>query len=336
MNINRPLMSEKLQISVIIPVYNAGPYVRKAVESALEQPETAEVILIEDGSPDNSLEVCRELEKEYEKVRLFTHPNNENLGAGPTRNVGIENAKFDYIAFLDADDFFLPDRFRAERRIFKEHPDADGVYGAAGFHSYSDADRDFYFRGRNYEMITFSKRIPPKQLFDAIIGVSRAYGGLSIMTLTVKRDVFNIIEPFPAFRLCQDLDLIYRAAYKCNLYAGDIENPICMVGVHDRNRMVRVPKESTDKSDMLRHLKEWALTEQLPHQYVSFFENRARVEELKRMSRAKALFRFILAVLSRDTLLKHKFLISASLNHIFGAKFMIALKRPFNSLLKDV
>ncbi len=63
----------EFKFSVIIPVYNAAAYVRHAVESALAQPETAEVILIEDGSPDNALEICENLASEFEKVKLLRH-----------------------------------------------------------------------------------------------------------------------------------------------------------------------------------------------------------------------------------------------------------------------
>jgi glycosyltransferase involved in cell wall biosynthesis len=81
-----------MQVSVITPVYNAASFVTQAVESALQQPETAEVLIIEDGSPDNSLEVCQELAKKYEKVKLLRHPNGENRGAGASRNLGMRNA----------------------------------------------------------------------------------------------------------------------------------------------------------------------------------------------------------------------------------------------------
>ncbi|PMB23704.1 glycosyl transferase family 2, partial [Fischerella thermalis CCMEE 5198] len=60
-----------MQISVIIPVYNAEKYVRQAVESALSQPEVGEVILIEDASSDKSFKVCQELAHEYSLVKLF-------------------------------------------------------------------------------------------------------------------------------------------------------------------------------------------------------------------------------------------------------------------------
>lgn len=74
-----------MKVSVVIPVYNAAPFVRDAVESALAQPETGEVILVEDGSLDDSLTVCRALAAENDRVKLYRHPNGENCGAGASR-----------------------------------------------------------------------------------------------------------------------------------------------------------------------------------------------------------------------------------------------------------
>ena len=53
------------------------------------------------------------------KVRLLHHPDGKNHGAGATRNVGIKNAKYDYIAFLDADDFYLSERFKVAQQLFR-------------------------------------------------------------------------------------------------------------------------------------------------------------------------------------------------------------------------
>lgn len=320
----------ELQISVIIPVYNAAPFVRKAVESALSQPETAEVLLIEDGSPDNSLEVCRELDAEYEKVRLFTHDGNANLGAGPTRNVGIENARYDYIAFLDADDYYLPDRFRAERKIFKENPDADGVYGAAGFHCYSDEARDFYFREGYREMVTFRKELLPEDLFESQIGFSRSFGTIHLDTLTVSSNIFKNgkVSGFPSLRIGQDVDFLFRLSYQCRLYFGVLKEPVCMIGVHDRNRMVRVPKDSTDKVDLLKNLRNWAINEGLQTKYVSFFSNRMRLVEIQNRNRIGATAGFLSAIFRTDSILSHKFLTSAAINHILGDGLTRILKKP--------
>jgi glycosyltransferase involved in cell wall biosynthesis len=78
-----------MNISVIIPVYNAEKYVAQAVESALQFEEVYEVILIEDKSPDNALIICEELTQKYDRVKLFQHPDKGNHGASTSRNLGI-------------------------------------------------------------------------------------------------------------------------------------------------------------------------------------------------------------------------------------------------------
>ena len=71
-----------MKISVIIPVYNAESFIEKSVKSAAIQKCVKEIILVEDGSNDNTFEKCKDLTKKYKQVRLTTHPNNENRGAG--------------------------------------------------------------------------------------------------------------------------------------------------------------------------------------------------------------------------------------------------------------
>src|SRR5690606_16621737 len=97
---------EKVNISVIIHVYNAEKYLEKAVKSALKFDVVTEVILVEDRSPDNAYQICKDLASSNDRVKLYTHPNNENRGAGASRNLGLEKAIGNYIAFLDADDFY--------------------------------------------------------------------------------------------------------------------------------------------------------------------------------------------------------------------------------------
>ncbi len=91
-----------MSISVIIPVYNALNFVEEAVLSCLNCPQVAEIILVEDGSRDDSLQECLRLQKTHNRVKVETHPNNENRGAGASRNLGLANATGDFIAFLDA------------------------------------------------------------------------------------------------------------------------------------------------------------------------------------------------------------------------------------------
>lgn len=130
----------EFNVSVIIPVYNAGNYLEKAVDSALLQPETAEVILVEDASTDNSLKICYDLERKYEKVILFRHSDGGNHGPGASRNLGILHASYKYIAFLDADDFYLPKRFRKDKEILLNNSDIDGVHNALGIYFYTSRE----------------------------------------------------------------------------------------------------------------------------------------------------------------------------------------------------
>jgi len=86
-----------------------GPLMQSRQSSIQEY--VHEVILAEDGSSDNSLVVCTALAEANPKVKLFRHPDGKNRGAGATRNLGVLNAQCDLIAFLDADDIYLPKRF---------------------------------------------------------------------------------------------------------------------------------------------------------------------------------------------------------------------------------
>ena len=108
----------KKSLSVIIPVYNAAKFLPKAVEAAIQESEVGEIILVEDASPDDSLEVCKELAAKYDKISLIQHSDKKNHGCGASRNLGIANAKFNYICLADADNFILPNRFKLDKKIF--------------------------------------------------------------------------------------------------------------------------------------------------------------------------------------------------------------------------
>jgi glycosyltransferase involved in cell wall biosynthesis len=94
------------KVSVIIPVYNAEKYVAATIQSVLSQSyENFEIIIVDDGSPDNSIDVCK-LFKDS-RIKIIRQANRGLAGA---RNTGIRNAQGDYLAFLDADDIWLPQK----------------------------------------------------------------------------------------------------------------------------------------------------------------------------------------------------------------------------------
>ncbi len=94
-------------ISVVVPLYNCEKCIKKCIESILAQTYTEfEFLIINDGSTDNSLEICREFAKKDSRIRIITQ---ENSGVSVARNRGIEEAKGEYITFVDADDYICPE-----------------------------------------------------------------------------------------------------------------------------------------------------------------------------------------------------------------------------------
>ena len=114
-------MENKL-ISVIIPMYNVEKYLNDCVDSVLNQSfKNLEVILVDDGSPDNSGKIADEYAKKDKRVKVI---HKKNGGISDARNVGLENATGDYIMFIDSDDFLLPDALMIlENKIEKENAD---------------------------------------------------------------------------------------------------------------------------------------------------------------------------------------------------------------------
>ncbi|HJG89214.1 glycosyltransferase family 2 protein [Barnesiella viscericola] len=129
MNVIDPLLS------VIIPVYNAGKYLHRSVDSVLNQSYTSvEIILVDDGSSDASAKICDEYVRVDKRVRCF---HQGNKGVNFARNVGLDHAAGEYITFMDADDEIAPGTFQMNMEILIAQSDIDilqypeiGVHGA--------------------------------------------------------------------------------------------------------------------------------------------------------------------------------------------------------------
>ena len=114
------------KISVIMPVYKAEKYLERSVTSVLNQTHTDfELLLIDDGSPDNSGAICDEWAKKDNRIRVFHKPNG---GTSDARNFGIEKAQGEYITFIDNDDYVLPHWLESMHNSAKNH-NADIVKG---------------------------------------------------------------------------------------------------------------------------------------------------------------------------------------------------------------
>jgi glycosyltransferase involved in cell wall biosynthesis len=227
---NTSLNTKSIPISVVIPAFNVENYIEKAILSALSQPEVMEVVLIDDGSTDNSLNIINEIAKSNDKVKVYQHKDGVNKGRGATRNLGIIKATSVYIAFLDADDFYLSNRFQKDLEVLHD-PSIDGCYSAVGFHFYRKPKSE---EAHHYKGSTLSRPVRPGQLFENIVTTKLGY--LHLNGLTVKKSVFNEVGLMNEnLRVTQDTDIIFKLAMKCKLMPASIKQEVALRGVHDTN-----------------------------------------------------------------------------------------------------
>ncbi|HEY3063801.1 MAG TPA: glycosyltransferase, partial [Chloroflexota bacterium] len=113
-----------MNVSVIIPTWNRAGFVGRAIQSALDQRPTPEVIVVDDESTDNTEEVVRRFDN-------VTYIRQENRREGAARNAGAARATGTYLAFLDSDDYWLPDKLVHDVQRFEQPDDPALVYSRA-------------------------------------------------------------------------------------------------------------------------------------------------------------------------------------------------------------
>jgi glycosyltransferase involved in cell wall biosynthesis len=122
-------------VSVITIFLNAGKFIQEAIESVFAQTyDEWELLLVDDGSTDGSTEIALGYARQYpKKVRYLKHDGHQNRGMSASRNLGIGNARGEYIAFLDADDVWLPHKLEQQVAILDSYPVAGMVFGSTQY-----------------------------------------------------------------------------------------------------------------------------------------------------------------------------------------------------------
>jgi len=198
--------------SVIIPLYNKAAYVQKAIQSVLAQTyQKFELIVIDDGSTDDSLTKLRSTSSELQKEKpelfdKFHIVEQVNQGVSVTRNNGVKLAKYNYIAFLDADDWWEPTYLEEMKELAEAYPEA-GIYGS-----------NYFIVKNGY------KRMAPvgvdPDFKEGIINYFNVYSRTLCMPLwtgsvILKKSIFEKENGFkPTLKLGEDFDLWVRVATK--------------------------------------------------------------------------------------------------------------------------
>jgi glycosyltransferase involved in cell wall biosynthesis len=247
-----------MKISVIVPVYNAAKWLPDAVSSIVDQEYVHEVILSEDYSSDDSLAVCTALTKSNPKIRLVRHPDGKNHGAGASRNLGALNAQYDFMAFLDADDICLPNRFNAPMSLLKQNPLVDGVYEAIGTMFQNQQAKDSWNKLNWGELTTIRKVLKPEELFYFL--VMWEAGHFSLDGLLIKKELFLKVGGFDEpLKLGEDSIFCMKAAALGVLVPGRLDKPVALRRVHDSNSIFRLRRDTLTHQFLgWQTLNEWA------------------------------------------------------------------------------
>jgi glycosyltransferase involved in cell wall biosynthesis len=252
-----------MEVSVVIPVYDAARYVEEAVASALAQPETREVVIVEDGSRDESLAVCTRLRTADQRVLVHRHRWGANRGPAASRNLGISRARSDLVAFLDADDVFLPERFRCSAELLTD-AGIDGVYEAVGV-QFEDTAAEAWWRSRGGpDLHTLPERVSPERLFEAL--VPRLAGSIHTSGVVVRRRLLARVGPFDRGLLYgEDVGMWVRMAALGRLAGGSLETPVSLRRVHLGSLVARQGRSKwEDVAKSYYRLARWATAHSLP------------------------------------------------------------------------
>jgi glycosyltransferase involved in cell wall biosynthesis len=218
-------------VSVIIPAYNAAPYIDEALRSVLAQSyHNSEIIVVDDGSTDNTGERVAS----YGDDVIYLHQSNSGGFPGVVRNTGIELSRGDYICFLDADDVILPDRLRVQAEFLTEHLEVGCVFSDYRNFSSSGLAAQSHFRTcpRLSEWLCVQSPLVLSSV-DATALLLRENIGIP-SSLMIRRQVLDFVSGFPAeFQIGEDFHFYYCVSRCFRL--GIIDQVLSYRRLHDNN-----------------------------------------------------------------------------------------------------
>jgi glycosyltransferase involved in cell wall biosynthesis len=218
-------------LSVIIPVYNCERFIEKSIRSALQQTEVTEVVIVDDGSTDASLALAQQIGYEDPRIKIYQHIDKKNKGRSASRNLGLAHVTCEYISFLDADDYYLENRFINDLKVFAKYADCEGVYNAVGFDYYRQATTTEL---ESPELYTVYRKVAPEHLFKNLL--YGTCGHFHIDGLTVKKSVFAKTGYFDeTLVVAEDTDLFWKMAISSRLFTGVVDRAVAKRGVHEHN-----------------------------------------------------------------------------------------------------
>jgi teichuronic acid biosynthesis glycosyltransferase TuaG len=196
-------------VSIIMPAYNASRHIAESVQSVLAQTYPHwELLVVDDGSTDDTAEVVHRFVASDARVRYFSRPNG---GQAAARNTGLREARGDLVAFLDADDLWLPEKLESQLAVL-DSTGAHLVY-CDGYVFYDDGSPD---------RADFFAVVPGAADAATMLRLLYAYNRIPTLSVVVRREALDRVGMFDESRRiqnCEDYDLWLRMARAgCSFY----------------------------------------------------------------------------------------------------------------------
>lgn len=210
-----PSSNDRL-VSVIIIFHNADQFIEEAIESVVTQTWPHwELLLVDDGSRDASREIAERYRQRIpDQVRILEHPDGTNQGMSASRNLGLAAARGDFVAFLDADDVYLPQRLERHVGQFKQHPEAGAVQSCIEYwHSWADSARARQDVPGRPPPVRLGTPIKPPELLLLLLE-SRGATVAGICAVTVRRSLLQALGGSEAaFRIHYEDQALFSKLY---------------------------------------------------------------------------------------------------------------------------
>ncbi len=220
--------SEGPSISVVVPLYNHGRYIKSTLESVLEQTSAAdEIILIDDGSTDNGFDTAKRVLSRTPRARVFRQ---ENAGAHNTINRAIGTSRSQYIAVLNSDDLFAPKKLERCRELIAQRGAADLIAGGVGI---MDDDGVKQRGGVAVDWLARSRAFLDKYGLPQLSLVNENYVATT-SNMVFSRRLWELSGGFQPLRYCHDLDFL-MFAFEFGSVILDLDEEHIVYRVHQGN-----------------------------------------------------------------------------------------------------
>jgi glycosyltransferase involved in cell wall biosynthesis len=264
-------MPELPSVSVVIPAFNAADFLERAVASvfATGYPRV-DVLIADDGSQDRTVEIAKALTIAWPgKCRLLQHPNSANLGVSATRNLGIRATEAQWIALLDADDFYLPTRFEAFTNFIVQGRNFDVVYEICEIRLGDEGEPPTLHDKVSCQTFGIATDTTGPTLLQILLtGTCWATSAVTIRSdLLAKTGLFD-----PAKRIAEDCDLWFRVVTLGRVVAGSLDSPVSVYWRHRHNTYQYKVRHRIPLLVAMLDAWDWAVKHRISREYLKVFQ----------------------------------------------------------------